>query len=635
MDIISAIDRCIAKRMYNYAILINGGWGSGKTFFVKETLIPYFIKLKHDVNYLSLYGIKAIDEISQRLCIQVIKDKIPGSAQKILDSKGGQITTSILATMFKGGMNSLGVGDIGIETIIQNFPNFDNNVIIFDDLERCGCPINEVLGFINNFVEHLGALVILVANEEEIGKWQLDRNPEMQTLIAMDSRVKVELPPTKEDYFMDIQGRERNEKSVFTPDEVEYRRRAIFHSNEGYKAIKEKVIGLTINYEPDLKTIYRKLIEKNIKRDALQSRLKNELDWFVSTAAKDEHKNLRSFQYFLEKTMIIFEAIENKYPTVNQIIIRYTYRSSIRYMKGREMPVWDGDYGNQEFGKENSFSLDQEVGFRFIDDLIWKNTFDVNKASEVLSRFARIAEKKGQLSNDPYRLISNWWTAEDEEIEEWLNDIEKNVNSGKYSIELYTELIRYIAELRVYHIKEDKCESVFLAMQNYIKNADPTELERLDSERFILDDETGRKYKSMYEVIMRLLDEAKTASEKQKYEKAINDIDNWGTNLIKASANTGNLSGHSFVYWLEPKRILERICGSNNSELFQFRCALQSVYNTHVYYEHMNDDYDHLKTLHDGVLNMDISKWGEVKKAYYEWIVNDTEKYLEKIKPNK
>lgn len=46
----------------------------------------------------------------------------------------------------------------------------------------------------------------------------------------------------------------------------------------------------------------------------------------------------------------------------------------------------------------------------------------------------------------------------------------------------------------------------------------------------------------------------------------------------------------------------------------------------------MEDDYGHLKEIHDGVINMDISGWGEVKKAYYKWIVNDTKKYLERIK---
>lgn len=626
MNIVQAIDRFINKHIYDYALLIDGKWGSGKTYFVTETLIPHIKEMGFDVNYLSLYGIRSTEEISQMLCFQAIKNKVP-----VLESKGGQIAVKVLSSVFKGGMNLAGVGDTNIEKAVELVPNYDKSVIIFDDIERCGCPINEVLGYINSFVEHSGASVIIVANEDEIGKWQLDRDPEMQTLIAMDSRVKIQLPPTLEDHIRDIQGSERIEKSAFTPDEVEYRRKAIFHSNEQYKDIKEKVIGLTITYEPDLKPIFKKLIEKNIPKGVMKDILMSQLDWFASTAAKDEHKNLRTFQYFLEKTIIIFEIIKNKYPTINQIILQYTYRSSIRYMKGEKVPDWDGDYGNQTFGRENTFYPDQLFGFKFIDELIWKNTIDANNVNDVITCLVRIREKKGELSGDPYRLISNWWTAEDEEIEEWLTAIETNIISGKYSTELYSELIRYIAELMAYHIKEDKCESVFQAMQNYIKNADLEVLERLESERFILDGETKRIYLSMYEVISGLLDKAKTESDKQKYEKLISDPDNWATNLFQASVNAGNLIGHSFVYWLEPQQILDRINSSNNAELDQFRCALQRIYNDHVYYEHIRDDYEHLKILHDSLENIDISEWGEVKKAYHKWIINDMGRYLEKI----
>src|SRR5690606_22201504 len=41
-------------------------------------------------------------------------------------------------------------------------------LFIFDDLERCDLPINRVLGYINEFVEHEDRKVIIIANEKEI-----------------------------------------------------------------------------------------------------------------------------------------------------------------------------------------------------------------------------------------------------------------------------------------------------------------------------------------------------------------------------------------------------------------------------------------------------------------------------------
>ncbi len=634
VNIIEAIDGFINNRIYHYALLINGKWGSGKTYYVKKTIIPHIKESGRDVNYLSLYGIKSTDEISQMLCIQAIKDKTPEMAKTVLDSKGGQITMKMLSAVFRGGMNIVGAGDTGIKGILQLLPDYNNNVIIFDDLERCCCPINEVLGYINNFVEHSDASVILVANEEEIGKWQLDRNPEMQTLIAMDFRVNVDLPPTMEDFIRDANHLKTPKKETFTPEEIEYRRRAIFHSNEEYKAIKEKVIGLTINYDPDLSPILRKLIDDNIKDEVLKDQLVSETEWFVSTAVKDAHNNLRTFQYFLEKISMIFEVIGNDYPTLHQYIIHYAYRSSIRYMKGQKMPEWNEEYGTQVFGEEKIFNSDQEFGFKFIDDLIMRNTIDADNVQALLDRFSRLVEKRGQLSNDPSQLIKSWWTYEDRQIAEWLDTIEKNVKKGIYSTELYTELIRYMAELKAHHIQEEKCDSIFSAMKYYINAANPSDLELLDRERFILEGDTCKIYNSMLEEISVLIEAGKTQSEKQKYEEAISNTEHWATNLVSASENAGNLQGHSFVYWLEPEEILIKIEESDNAELHQFRNALQCVYDAYVYYENKNDDYEHLKELQEGVREMDTSDWGEVKRAYQDWIVNDIGRYLEKIEPD-
>ena len=84
-------------------------------------------------------------------------------------------------------------------------------------------------------------------------------------------------------------------------------------------------------------------------------------------------------------------------------------------------------------------------------------------------------------------------------------------------------------------------------------------------------------------LVQRDIGAADGYTEKQKFEKAIKDPDNWATNLVQASANTGNIIGHSFVYWLETAQILDRINSSDNAELYQFRCALQCVYDAHVY----------------------------------------------------
>lgn len=635
MEMIESIDRFINYRMYSYAMLINGKWGSGKTYFVKEVLLDHIRSLNRDVYYLSLYGITTTDEISQQLCVQAIKDRTPRFAKKAIDSKGGQVTTKVLSAMLKGGMNYIGAGETEIERVVQNLPDFNNSVIIFDDVERCCCSINEVLGYINNYVEHSGTSVILVANEEEIDRWQFDRNTEIQTLVAMDSRVEVDIPQTFEDTIRYAAGKEKKEKISYTPEEIEYRRKVIFHSDEGYKTIKEKVIGLTINFEPDLKPIFKTLIEKKINPGMLQQELLENVGWLVDIAHKNRHNNLRTFQYFLEKITTIFNIIENHYPVLRQSIWKYTFRSTVRYMKGLAMPEWDGDYGNQVFEEPSFLNQNQELGFRFIDNLILNNEIDEEYVHEVLARVSNILEKKGQLGNDPYNLISEWWLAEDDELYGWLDVIESNIINGKYSTELYTELIRRIAEMITHNILKEKCKKIFDAMKVHIQKTDFSELEALDSERFLLEGEAGKLYRSMYEEIKVLMDAAIAESEKQKYNDAIESKDLWATNLVELSSNNGNVEGHSFIYWLDPDMVLNLISGSTNKQLYQFRNALYCVYGEHVYYENKHDDYAHLQYIKECVESMDTVTWGEVKKAYKNWIYNDLKRYLEKVYPDK
>ena len=48
IEIVDLIKRYIERSSYNYAVLIDGSWGCGKTFFIKETLIPSLEKLEKE-----------------------------------------------------------------------------------------------------------------------------------------------------------------------------------------------------------------------------------------------------------------------------------------------------------------------------------------------------------------------------------------------------------------------------------------------------------------------------------------------------------------------------------------------------------------------------------------------------------
>ncbi len=639
-DILQAIDRFISQRMYHYALLISGKWGCGKTYFIQEILIDHLKKQTNtngapiDVNYLSLYGVESPDEISQMLCVQAIKDRL-GKAGQLADTKGGQIATVLISAAAKVGLGKIGADNTDIEKLIAAIPNYKNNVIIFDDLERCCCDISEILGYINNFVEHSEASIILVANEDEIGNWQLDRNPEMQMLVALNERIDVEVEPTAEEFIQSIaHSPGRNEKikrESYTLAQLEQRRRAIFHSNESYRRMKEKVIGQTIYYEPDLRVIYPKIVEQKITIPNLRSDLLEFIDDLIGIAEKEEHNNLRTFQFFLEKVAIIFNAIKDNYSSLEYMILLYAFRVSVQYMKGIELPPWDGDYGDRSFSEKLSFD-DHLFGFKFVDELIIKNHFDEVYINRILTQFARLAEEKGRLTNDPYQKIRDWYLASDGEVKDWLTTMEENIKNGIYSTELYTGILFHIAKLYSCNVMTDHCDRIHTAMMDYIKRTEPEKLVELEPEHFMLDGDADRKYKELRVEIEELMKAKKQQSEKRLFEEALT-YDDWGSRLLKLASNNGNVKGRSFIFWLAPSAIAERIRVSNNAELQQFRFAMQCYYDRHTCYEEQTDDVEHLSELMELLDNIDKSGFGQIQRCYYSWIVNDIKRYLAKICP--
>ncbi|NOQ27969.1 MAG: hypothetical protein GQ564_21610 [Bacteroidales bacterium] len=149
-----------------YAILLRGNWGSGKTWFIKN-----YLEKKQDVQslYVSLNGISTFNEIEDSF-FQQLHPVLASTGMKL----AGKILKGVLKTTIKvdldnddkaDGSFSASTPDINLP---DYFKNLDNNILIFDDLERCAISIPNILGYINQFVEINGLKVIILGNENEI-----------------------------------------------------------------------------------------------------------------------------------------------------------------------------------------------------------------------------------------------------------------------------------------------------------------------------------------------------------------------------------------------------------------------------------------------------------------------------------
>lgn len=135
-----------------YAVMIRGPWGIGKTFLIRQIFAELFNDEKAYI-YVSLYGVDAPSEIDTAIF---------AATHPILGSKAAKVVGRAL---------NAGLKFNGIENplTIQDFERRTSDAIyVFDDIERSSMSSDAIFGYINQFVEHSGCRVVLVANEAEL-----------------------------------------------------------------------------------------------------------------------------------------------------------------------------------------------------------------------------------------------------------------------------------------------------------------------------------------------------------------------------------------------------------------------------------------------------------------------------------
>lgn len=155
-------------------VLIDGGWGSGKTHYVENDLIP-FLENRYkstdenfsSCHYMSLYGVSSIDDFRDRIISSSLSES--GNSKNFKES----------LTKIADSMGTLG-GEKGIGGLLNGvsgafkynlYSNLANKTFILDDLERVSDKqvVKNILGECFNLVDTKSNLeVIIIANTEEI-----------------------------------------------------------------------------------------------------------------------------------------------------------------------------------------------------------------------------------------------------------------------------------------------------------------------------------------------------------------------------------------------------------------------------------------------------------------------------------
>lgn len=475
-DLVESILDYVRADYTDYAVMINGEWGSGKTYFWNHQVKNKIESLqlngrKYTTIYMSLYGISNLEEISKKIFIETtqLMDK---NLKKYMESHG-QTTIPEYAKTGLDMANFFGVTKNGEKVDYGDFFSTDDKVLCFDDLERANVDVVDILGYINNFVEHDHIKTIIICNEKELSTKFKSSNIEMKTFIAT--------------YLLDRQN-ELN-KSVDKPmvekirDKIEY----VFDNANDYERIKEKLIGETFEYAPKFNYIINGLLYRFENNPDLVRFLRENTHLIISTFNKSGTRNLRILKHALNDFKKIFETVNKTYPNtklrVLQTMLIFTIAVSFEIKAGKvtknkfinintneeykallvssRVLMDNRQFYIKEFDNNYYFNFKSEYRFfKFIEVYVRTRIFDMKELKRNMEAIINTIDTE-KLPGYKRLLTEEYWKISDEQFPKIIEEVIKEVKEGNLQLIDIVKLFSYFSyfikrELISKDIKETK-----------------------------------------------------------------------------------------------------------------------------------------------------------------------------------
>lgn len=644
-EIINSILKYIDENIYNYAVMIDGEWGCGKTYFVREALIPAIAKYeevkpeekKRRIIYTSLYGVNSVDEISKQIIVNTYLEKV-GKAKGLIQTSS-KIFGAALSLLPAFGID-IDVKDLSGK--LSELLQVKNSILVFDDLERCDCPLNEVLGYINTFVEQEGIKVILIANEKEIGHITSQANQELRYLVATQCDIKLEEKHEKsrsakiaQEYHVRKYGQQPPEQPVqIDINTLQKRIEYLFGQNEAYERVKEKLIGHTIHYYPELSKVLVCLINGKGIDSNLKELLQERLTFFEEYMINEGHSNLRTFQFYLSKIQGLYDVISKLESEEQQAflkyIIQYCFKICVAYKSGIYKYEWSSneEYGFKSIGRIDVFG--SNLNFRFVDDYIVGSALNISRVERMLVIYENEYIKKDNQELDGLRKLElNWYVSTDADIEIAITQIMNALDEDKYDPDVYTRIINVLLRLEAIGFSKEHIPCAVSKMKiNLGKQTSCVHLDR----GFSLDPES--EYKERYVSIM---DELQAEADKKLQEQSIDTIekflseaDNWAEDLYQyvrdnfreVADQTGFLSN------LNIDHLIDKLSKSKSFDLHAFRSCILQLYGTPPIEPALQQDGPRLIVLKDGIEKLDTKGLDKVQLTQIKYLLLNLDKAI-------
>lgn len=552
----------------DYAIMIRGAWGCGKTFYWNNVLKKAIEEKRgrDSVIYVSLNGLKTVNDISNRLIMYILKMKTNGIVSektKTYSESFIKLVTPFLKNIktmpenFNPVLNIINgmlSSSLNISILLESV-DFSKKIICFDDVERYKGDIEELMGYFYGYIEQRYAHVILIANEKEI-------------------------------------------------------------NSDSYRKIKEKTIGKTVQFNLKEEDIIMTIIEGETANDfEVRGFLKRNIHNIVSVIKKISVRNYRVIRMLIKEFVYIYDRARNilldkerfndKSREVARLsLLKFTLaigmeihinavdKNSLKEIKNIESSILQEMLHKEKTNIKNYFHefktayyngiAAERDFFPSVATYLAEGYMDFTNFENELIRYA-----KKEYSALDYLLTIGYWKMSDDEFSE---QIEKNlmqrIEEGKIPINLYKKLFvvysslskKKLILLTVNEIKEKFIHGLTLVEKSDqdIKELDElddyTDRENLDK----LDDDIKNAYNTVSDKVKNVY---AIIRNKKTYMNSCNYLDLMKNDFEKAlrivfpSYGTDFYKGPLFL-GIEPQDIFEILKKQENSNIIEFRNML-------------------------------------------------------------
>lgn len=468
----------------DYAIMITGKWGCGKTHFAKGRLNEYISNVifpepqkgeegdskKYGFVYVSLYGISSVEDIQDAMFFETnpkykwVK-KIGRKAIQVLEN----------VPLVKDFNLTKLISKQDIQDIQNICSNYNDKVFIFDDLERINddeINIKTALGYLNNLSEHNHYKVIIIANDEK-----LDAN---------------------------------------------------------YLEFKEKTVRFSYNFTPDLSEIFDNILEKHKGNNDYYSFLQGQKKLIITIFNASSCKNIRTLIFITDIYIKIFQEISGKYKDeINSDLLTTFTVLSIEAKEGNDRDelsncikslnntisvsniVFDENKKSSETNEDSinngykellkkkysTLNINHLTFYPELFDLVFDGYTSPKSINSIVEGIrTQYIQKESSKSQIFVSQISNWTSIDDKELPSIINNIKTAASNGDYGVYDILKTYAYLCQIEgngIIELKDEDTENFNKA----IKNAMDTE------------------YSPLFDLQAIRWDESEKSPAKEKYEK--------------------------------------------------------------------------------------------------------------------